>query len=293
MRVHSLLSPVIPRRQFRALLAFNFIFLKNDFRQDKVMSFFPCVFHHLLRKRDLVLQKSMLRSFSPGISKILMLSIFGTTVLPWYRQCRVSCQNTNAHHVALELAPTPQWGTKVGLKCRGSLTALWIWDFRGEQLEPIPRGDCCCSRKQTVSPFEAGWQHNWWVPNYSHFNLTLMSPNLFISGIIGEEGRISSIWYGQTLQRKKGRAQFITSSVNWSSASILLPKNKYMCVSLGSTSCSSEGTTQRCTNGTQFWKAIYTDQESAIYSVQLHTALFFVFIDFRDRSFNLHCIHQT
>lgn len=87
MRVHSLLSPVIPRRQFRALLAFNFIFLKNDFRQDKVMSFFPCVFHHLLRKRDLVLQKSMLRSFSPGISKILMLSIFGTTVLPWYRQC--------------------------------------------------------------------------------------------------------------------------------------------------------------------------------------------------------------
>lgn len=140
--VHSLLSLFIHRRQFRALLAFNFIFLKNYFRQDKAMSFFPCVFHHLLRKCDLVLQKSMLRSFSPGISKILILSITGTTVLPWYRQCSVSCQNTSAHHVALELAQTPQQGTKVGLKCRGSLTALWIWDFREEQLEPTPRGDC-------------------------------------------------------------------------------------------------------------------------------------------------------
>lgn len=89
------------------------------------------------------------------------------------------------------------------------------------------------------------------------------------------------------------RTQVITSSVNWSLASILLPKNKYMCVSLRSTSCSSEGTSQRCTIGAQFWKAIYTDQESAINSVQPHTALFFMFVDFRDRSFNLLCIHQT
>lgn len=133
------------------------------------MSFFPCVFHHLLRKCDLVLQKSMLRSFSPGISKILMLNIIGTTVLPWYRQCSVSCQNTNAHHVSLELAQTPQQGTKVGLKCRGSLSTLNLGLQRRTVGANTKRRLCFCSRKQTVSPFEAGWQHNWWVPNYSHF----------------------------------------------------------------------------------------------------------------------------
>lgn len=131
---------------------------------------------------------------------------------------------------------------------------------------------CCCSRKQTVSPFEAGWQHNWWVPNYSHFNLTLMSLDLFIWGRTGKEGRVRKCKeeYHQCNMGKyfKERTQLITSSVNWSLASILLPKNKYMCVSMRSTSCSSEGTSQRCTNGAQFWKAIYTDQESAISSVQ-------------------------
>lgn len=87
----------------------------------------------------------------------------------------------------------------------------------------IDRSLCCRGRKQTTSPFEAGCQHDWWVPSSSQSNLTPTSLDLFISGRTGEERKGKSLDQcsrDKNLKknkiRKEGRPPFITLSINWS-----------------------------------------------------------------------------